>query len=170
MRAGLACPLVLAAVLLLPTPSAGRKHRNRRQHHPVPQWCDPVWGPRQIPMQGHLPEVAPRVSAAVCDYIGAAPAPRRLSLGRWTPAVEAKLLPHVQAIELALSAQRSSVLAAPVDGQLPWVVFRDWIDAIADESEAFELRALSAPIHERVAFELLNTYGMFVTTPAVPTT
>eukprot|EP01043_Picozoa_sp_COSAG02_P006499 COSAG02_NODE_185_length_30442_cov_59.370168_26_plen_149_part_00 len=55
----------------------------------------------------HLPSVGQTVYQAVCDYLDPTPAPR-LSLNRWTPDAEAKLLPVGQADRLRPLHTRSA--------------------------------------------------------------
>eukprot|EP01052_Picozoa_sp_SAG31_P027846 SAG31_NODE_2640_length_5324_cov_5.437835_5_plen_105_part_00 len=45
----------------------------------------------------------------------------------------------------------------------PWVLLQHWLQAISLESEAFEIRALSAPILEGMWHEMMMQHGVFGT-------
>ena len=171
--------LVLAAILLAHLqPAAARKKKA--------SFCD-TFAPFPAEARRHLPKVGKAVAREVCAYLGAAPAPRRLSLDRWTDDVAAQLGPTVELIEKALRGAGVTVHQqgpGVVNGP-PWVQMQvrttsgfaaaastwknprskrrltggrwcvgllvaaqHWIQAISIETEAFELRALSAPILE----------------------
>ena len=130
-------------------------------------FCDPTTGeyalPPSVTVLRPLHPLAPAafpVARAVCDYLAAKPAStrRRLSLGRWTEDMQRNLAPLAQRIEDALARDDRTVLAQPA-----WLDFKQWVDRVAFDSEAFELRALSAPIHEEMWAQLTARYGVLGT-------
>jgi len=58
----------------------------------------------------------------------------------------------------AVLAEETNVM-----GQRTWKLMEDWLQAVASESEAFEIRALSAPIHEQLWYEVATSYGVLGT-------
>ena len=136
--------------------AARSARRNRKKSERPQQWCT-----TQPPVPQPAPAVAAAVARAVCDHIGRQPPPRRLSLGRWTPEVDAALGPAAKAVTDALRGV--SVLQTVGGGAMPWLLLKVWLDHIASESEAFEIRALSAPIHEQLWYEVATSYGVLGT-------
>eukprot|EP01052_Picozoa_sp_SAG31_P027847 SAG31_NODE_2640_length_5324_cov_5.437835_6_plen_124_part_00 len=87
--------LLLLSLLLAMGPEAGAARKKKASY------CD-SFAPLPAEVRRHLPKVAKAVTKDVCGYLGAKPPPRRLSLGRWTEEVSAKLGPAVKLIEAQL--------------------------------------------------------------------
>ena len=123
-----------------------------------------------------LPEVSQLVVQSVCDYLDPQPPPR-LSLDRWTDDAAAKLLPAVEAVEAGLESSKlagTPILGPGAGGRLadgqepPWPVLKEWLEQVALESEAFEIRALSAPILEEMWHFMTKVHGIFGTAGLIP--
>lgn len=102
---------------------------------------------------GHLSAVAESIGASACHLIEQRPAlqsaagRRRLSEDRWTDEVDAALTGHLRTIRKMLRAEQPALTTAQGRrGWTPWVKLALWLDNAATQSDAFELRALSAAI------------------------
>ena len=150
-------PMRLALLLLLAAGAAGRKSKSRDKG-----FCA-SFQPLPDVARRQLPAVSKAVKREACAYLGAKPPAPRLSLGRWTEDVDAKLGPTVALVEKALRKPGVQVMAGGGGSEPPWVVLQYWIESLALESEAFELRALSAPIMEAMWHAMTTQYGLFGT-------
>ena len=125
-------------------------------------FCEPGAGAFALPPPSELKQVARiafSVAAGACEYLGPAPAPRRLSLGRWDEGKARALQPMRELIAKGLAAEPDLL-----DGSgAPWLKFQQWMDKVAFESESFELRILSAPILEAMWAALTERFGMLGT-------
>ena len=122
--------------------------------------CSPTEGPLAplVPLPPNLHAIAHEV----CDYLRPLhPPTSRVSVGRWTAEVESILGPTVATVKLMLASDGLETERA----LMPWIVFHKWVDQVALHTGAFELRALSAPIMERLHWtyvekiEAQNTTG-----------
>jgi hypothetical protein len=119
-------------------------------------FCDPHAGPHALAvaeLEPSLRDALVPVAVAVCDHLGPEPPKRRLSEGRWTTHVERALGPSLERIRAVL-AEETNVM-----GQRTWKLMEDWLQAVASESEAFEIQALIAPIQEKRWSALIGRYG-----------
>jgi hypothetical protein len=123
-------------------------------------FCDPHAGPHALPSAEleptQLRDALTSVAVAVCDHLGSNPPKRRVSEGRWTAEVDLALGPSLQRMRAVLAEQTTNVM-----GQRAWKTMEDWLQAVAGESEAFEIQALIAPIQEKRWFALIDRYGAF---------
>ena len=102
---------------------------------------------------GRLRPVVEPIAQAVCAYVDPPPATPQLAFNRWTPVVEQTFTPLVATIKAALEKERGQVTSEE------WHAMQTWLDAVAFESEALEIRALTAPIGEAMFYELAGAHG-----------
>eukprot|EP01052_Picozoa_sp_SAG31_P014122 SAG31_NODE_867_length_11367_cov_25.365992_4_plen_252_part_00 len=106
---------------------------------------------------GLLPTIEP-VAKRVCEYLDPPPKTPQLSVSRWTPKVEASIGPLAEEVRGALSKERQLTPSRMEQ----WHVFQTWVDKLAFESEALELRAITAVVGESMFFELAAAHGFLV--------
>ena len=133
---------------------AGAGDRERR----IPPACA-VFPPPPLKELGDVVgPIAKPIIAAVCNYLGSTPRPRRLSLGRWNWEIAALFEPHVQVIDATLGAEQGNVMASK-----SWAYLQMWLDKIAFNTHVYEIRALSAPITEEMLFAITDLFGVLGT-------
>jgi hypothetical protein len=120
------------------------------------RFCSPIHGPHAIQEPHKLPPELLEVATSICEYLGQKPAASRFAQDRWTPQVESSLRKHVEAVKDLIAADDGIVMLK--EGDRSWVTFHRWVDMIALASNAFELRALSAPVMATIHWETVLMY------------
>ena len=169
--------VMLGVVVVLGMPPAQAARRKGKptsgaarpgSHEIIPGTFCSVFPPIPKVSAEYLPVVVPKIRSTVCNYLGATPPAPRLSLGRWDAATAAALGPAVAAIEAGLRKPGVHVMDSTAAEERPWVSLQLWLETIALDSEAFEIRALSAPILEAMWHAVVENYGIFGTAGCFP--